>query len=288
MPLMPSAGLRARVALDRHDFRTSHALGQNFLLDDALLSHLLDLADVSAQDNVLEIGPGAGVMTALLAGRAQRVLAVEVDERLQPVLESVLAPHENASVRYADFLKCDVGALVDGAFGGAPYRVVANLPYYITADILLRLTTCARRPERIDIMVQREAAERILSNPGCKQWCALAAIVRHYGAARVLEDVPAAAFEPPPHVESCFLEIARYAEPPVRPADEAAFLRTIHAAFALRRKTLANNLNSACGLSAQQAADVLARAGIDGRVRGEALSLEELARVSDALQEAKY
>ena len=283
MPLMPSAGLRARVALDRHGFRTSRSLGQNFLLDDALLARLLESAGVSAQDNVLEIGPGAGVMTALLAERARRVLAVELDERLRPVLGDVLAPYENASVAYADFLKCDVSALTEGAFGAQPYRVIANLPYYITADILLRLTTCARRPDSIAVMVQREAAERIVSEPGSKQWCALAATVRYYGAARVLEDVPAAAFDPPPHVESCFLEIDRYAEPPVRPADEALFLRVVRAAFAMRRKTFANNLKNAFSLSAAEAAEVLARSGLDDRVRGEALSLSQLARVSDAL-----
>ncbi len=285
MPQMPSAGLRARVALDRHGFRTAHALGQNFLLDDALLARLLDDAALAAEDNVLEIGPGAGVMTALMAERARRVLAVEVDERLAPVLGDVLAPCENATVVYADFLKCDVGALTARAFGDAPYRVVANLPYYITADILLRLTTCARRPTSIAIMVQREAAERLLAELGSKQWCALAATVRYYGAARVLEAVPAAAFNPPPHVDSCFLLIERYANPPVRPANEARFLRVVQAAFAMRRKTLVNNLKSAFGITADQAADVLAAAELDGRVRGEALTLAELARVSDALDQ---
>lgn len=280
---LPSAGLRARVALDSHGFRTTHSLGQNFLLDDALLAHLLELAGVEAGENVLEIGPGPGVMTALLAERADRVLAVELDERLQPVLSDVLAPYENVRMAFCDFMKADVTALTGDWFGGEPYRVVANLPYYITADILLKLSTCERRPESITIMVQKEAAERVMSEPGQKQWCALAAILRFYGTAQVLEEVPAECFDPAPHVTSCFMKISRHADPPVKPSDEALFLKLIHSAFAMRRKTLANNLKSSFRISQEQANRVLSCAGVDEKVRGEALSLTELNRVCEAL-----
>ena len=286
MTILLSAGLRARVALDKHGFRTTHPLGQNFLLDDRFLSGLLDEIDVRPEERVLEIGPGAGVMTALLAERAEKVLAVELDERLAPVLSDVLAPHENTSVEYCDFLRCDVDALTVRALGGK-YRVVANLPYYITADILMKLVGAENPPASIAIMVQREAAERIMSEPGSKQWCALAAELRFYGGAEVLAEVPPEAFDPPPHVVSCFIRLDRYAVPPVVPADEQLFRRLIHAAFAMRRKTLANNLKASFGLDQQAARDVLLAAGVDERVRGEALSLEELRRVSDALGGAK-
>lgn len=280
---LPSAGLRARVALDSHGFRTTHSLGQNFLLDDALLAHLLELAGVEAGENVLEIGPGPGVMTALLAERAGRVLAVELDERLQPVLSDVLAPYENVRVAFCDFMKADVTTLTGGWFGGEPYRVVANLPYYITADILLKLTACERRPESISIMVQKEAAERVMSRPGQKQWCALAAILRFYGTAQVLEEVPPECFDPAPHVTSCFMKISRHTDPPVKPSDEALFLKLIQSAFAMRRKTLANNLKSSFRISQEQANRVLSCAGVDEKIRGEALSLTELNRVCEAL-----
>ncbi len=283
MGSLPSAGLRARVALDKYSFRTTHSLGQNFLLDDVLLNHLLDEADVQGEDNVLEIGSGAGVMTALLAERAKRVVTFEVDRHLEPVLGEVLAPYDRVEVRFEDILKADIADLTQQSFEGEPYRVVANLPYYITADVLMRLVTTPNKPESIAIMVQREAAERIMSEPGQKSWCALAAIVRYYGRARILQEVPPEAFDPAPHVVSCFLVIARYDEPLGQPQDEDLFIRVIHSAFAMRRKTFANNLSAAFSLSKERAQQVLKDAGMEDRVRGEALSLQDLCRVSDAL-----
>ena len=280
----PSPELRARVALEKHGFRNTHSLGQNFLLDAGLLDHLLDLAGVGPEDNVLEIGPGAGVMTALLSERCRRVLAVEVDRGLEPVLNDVLAGLENARVAYRDVMKADVAALTAEAFGDEPWRVVANLPYYITADILLRLVTATRPPESIAIMVQREAAERVMSHPGQKQWCALAATAQSYGRARVLADVPPEAFDPPPHVQSQFIIIEKHPEPVVTPRDPQVYLRLVNAAFAMRRKTLANNLKAAFGLDNDAARAVLGAAGVDERVRGEALTLQELCRVADGLE----
>ena len=284
MTILPSAGLRARVALDKHGFRTTHSLGQNFLLDDRFLSGLLDEIDVRPEDRVLEIGPGAGVMTALLAERAEKVLAVELDERLAPVLSDVLAPHENAKVEYCDFLRCDVDALTARALG-ENYRVVANLPYYITADILTKLVGAKNPPASIAIMVQKEAAQRLMSEPGSKQWCALAATVRAYGRAEVVEEVPPERFDPAPHVVSCFLKIDAWDAPIVTPKDEALYRRVVQAAFAMRRKTLANNLKTSFGVSQEQAQAVLGAAGLSDKVRGEALTLAQLSDVSDALGE---
>ena len=284
MTILPSAGLRARVALDKHGFRTTHSLGQNFLLDDRFLSGLLDEIDVRPEDRVLEIGPGAGVMTALLAERAEKVLAVELDERLAPVLSDVLAPHENAKVEYCDFLRCDVDALTARTLG-EQYRVVANLPYYITADILTKLVGAKNPPASIAIMVQKEAAQRLMSEPGSKQWCALAATVRAYGRAEVVEEVPPERFDPAPHVVSCFLKIDAWDAPIVTPKDETLYHRVVQAAFAMRRKTLANNLKTSFGVSQEQTQAVLSAAGLSDKVRGEALTLVQLSDVSDALGE---
>lgn len=283
--MTPSTELRARVALEKHGFHNTHSLGQNFLMDEGLLGQLLDLAEVWAEDQVLEIGPGPGVMTALLSERCRRVLAIEVDRGLEPVLADVLAGRDNARVIYRDILKADVAALAGEAFGDEPWRVVANLPYYITADIVLKLVTAARRPDSIAVMVQKEAAERIMSHPGQKQWCALAATVQSYGQPRVLMDVPPEAFDPPPHVQSQFIIIEKHLTPVVTPKDEQVYLRLINAAFAMRRKTLANNLKAAFGLDNDGARAVLEAAGVDERVRGEALSLQELCRVADVVTE---
>ena len=279
----PSAELRARVALDKYRFRNTHSLGQNFLLSGSLISKLLDLAQVEPADNVMEIGPGAGVMTRLLAERCRSVLAVELDRGLEPVLSDVLEGLDNVRVEYGDILKQDVPSLVRSALGGGDYRVVANLPYYITADILQKLSASPAPPDSICIMVQKEAAERIMSAPGQKQWCALAAELRYYGEARVLCEVGPEAFDPPPHVTSCFIRIDRHDRPVVCPADERLYRRLVRAAFAMRRKTLANNLKAAFGLDPQTCRDVLAAAGVNERVRGEELTLQELCRVADEL-----
>ena len=273
-----SLGLRARLLLQKHGFQAAHALGQNFLLDEGLLSHLIDLSGVGAEDDVLEIGPGAGVMTYLLAQRVRSVAAVEVDRRLEPVLGGLLEGCENVRVVFADALKADLSEL---AAPGA--RVVANLPYYITADVVTRLLLHGPGFASIAVMVQKEAAERMTSLPGDKQWCHLAALVRYFGEPQILEEIPPEAFEPSPHVVSAFLRIDLYDERPVRPNDEALFLRVLAAAFAMRRKTLQNNLRAAFSLSAEAAAQAIARAGLSERVRGEAVPLEGLGRLADAL-----
>ena len=274
-----SFGLRARVALDKHGFRNAHALGQNFLLDDALLSGLLDAADIEPSDRLVEIGPGAGVMTGLMASRCRSVLAFEVDRKLQPVLEDVLVGLDNVQIVYQDFMKADLTGLV----GEETFRVVANLPYYITADILLRLVTATKRPERIAIMVQREAAERLMSSPGAKQWCALAAMVQYYGQPRILADVPAEAFDPPPHVQSQFIAIERHDPPVVTPRDEPTFFRLVSAAFAMRRKTMENNLIATFRVSRDQARQWLDACGIESGARGETLSLADFAHLADRI-----
>ena len=270
-----SLGLRARVALEKHGFRAAHSLGQNFILDDGFLSHLLDLAGVGEGDRVLEIGPGPGLLTALISERTERVAAVELDEKLKPVLETMLEGRENAEVVFADALRSDLSALVMDRLG-ASYRVIANLPYYITADLILKLLAVRPLPENICVMVQREAAERLMSEPGDKNWCALAATVRFYGDCEILEEVPPQRFEPAPHVDSCFIRIDVRRERIVPEADEAGFLRLVRCCFHMRRKTLSNNLKACYGMSADAAAAAIESVGLNPQVRGEALTLEEM------------
>lgn len=278
-----SAGLRASIALEKYGFRTTHSLGQNFILDDGFLSLLLDMANVDEAENVLEIGPGPGVMTSLIAGRAKKVLAVEMDEKLRPVLNDVLSGQDNAEVIFADAMRADLSALIHEKFDG-PYRVIANLPYYITADLILKMLQTRPLPRSICVMVQKEAADRLMSRPGAKNWCALAATVRYFGECEILEDVPPQRFNPPPHVDSCFIRISFHDERILPEGEEEAFLRLIRCCFHMRRKTLANNLKAFYGMKQEAAAEAIEAAGLPAQVRGEALTLEDMARLLHALQ----
>ena len=277
-----SAGLAARLALEKHGFRFSHSLGQNFILDDGLTRRIVEAAGVTAGERVLEIGPGAGVMTRRLAEAGAVVTAVELDKSLEPVLRAVLEGFDNVRLVFGDALRLDLAGLM----GEEPYSVVANLPYYITADVALALLTGPAKPRRVTIMVQKEAAERMMARPGSKSWCALAATVQYFGNPEPLMELPPEAFTPPPHVRSTLLGIRLYEEKPVQARDEALFLRLVNAAFAMRRKTLANNLTAAFGAARETALSWIAALGKDERVRGEALSIAELAALSDIIEAA--
>ena len=279
-----SAGLRARVSLEKLGFKPTHSLGQNFILDDSFLSLLLDAAELQETDNVLEIGPGPGVMTSLIAERAEKVLSIEMDEKLRPVLEEVLAGQENAEVIFADAMRADISSLIRERFEGG-YRVIANLPYYITADLIQKMLQVKPFPQSICVMVQKEAAERLMSNPGDKNWCALAATVRYFGECEVLEDVPPSRFNPPPHVDSCFIRISFHEERLMPQEREEAFLKLIRCCFHMRRKTLSNNLKAFYSMPQADAAAAIEAAGLPAQVRGEALTLEDMARLLDALEQ---
>ena len=286
MPNEISLSLRARVALEAHGFHFTHSLGQNFLLDEDAVSEILVHAGVGNGVNVLEIGPGAGFMTAMMADAGANVLAVELDRALEPVLRDVVG-ERSARVVFADAMKADLGKLVTEAFGtGKTYIIVANLPYYITADFLTRAVTLSPAPETVTVMVQKEAAERVLSSPGDKNWCALAATVRYFADAENVMSAPASLFTPPPHVESCLLKLTMKDKRFFDGEEEKEFLSLIQTAFRMRRKTLANNL-AGNSLSREDAARAIERAGFDPRVRGEALTLEELKRVFLAVRDLK-
>lgn len=275
-----SDGVRARIALEKHGFRFQRTLGQNFLLDDARVARIVALAGVGEADDVLEIGPGAGVLTRALARRAHRVVALEIDRALAPVLEEMLAGVSNVRLEFADALKADLAALMGGRFA-----VVANLPYYITADMVMKLLKSGLDISCITIMVQKEAAARMMAQLSEAQYCLLAATIAYFARCESLMDVPPGAFTPPPHVESRLLRLTPYAKKPVQPRNEALFLRVLAAAFAMRRKTLANNLSRAFQVPREQAAAWLEAVGINPMARGEAVELAALARLSDAMVE---
>lgn len=277
--------LRARVALDKNGFRNTHSLGQNFILDQSLMEHLLDLACVGCEDRVLEIGPGPGLLTALMARRCRKVTSIEIDEKLKPVLDEVLADCENANIIFGDAMRLDIGKIVAESMGEGPFRVVANLPYYITTDVLMRLVASGLDVKDICVMVQKEAAERMMSLPGGKKWCAVAATIDYFGSPEELCEVPRAAFDPPPHVDSAFIRINMYDKKPVQAKDDAMMLKVINAAFHMRRKKLTNNLKAVFSISQDAALAALSAAGIDANIRGEALEIAELARLSDVLSE---
>lgn len=280
-----SPGLRARVALEKHLFQPSHSLGQNFIMDDDYLNLLLDLAQVGPEDRVLEIGPGPGIMTAHLAQRAKKVLAVEMDEKLRPVLSDVLDGLNNVQLVFGDAMKTDLATLIHDKLGGEGYRVIANLPYYITADLIQKMLLTRPMPESMCLMVQREAAERLMSRPGMKNWCAFAALVRVYGECEILENVPAQRFNPPPHVDSCFIRLNLHRQELVPPEMEDLLIRMLRCCFHMRRKTLANNLKACFGVNQESALQILEDAGLGAQVRGETLEVEEIAGLAMAYRQ---
>ena len=279
--------LRARVALEKHGFHNTYSLGQNFIFDENLLNGLLDAAGVGDGDKVLEIGPGAGIMTSLLADRCEKVVSIEIDQKLKPVLDEMLADKDNSSIVFADAMKADIGAIIRDELGGGEVRVVANLPYYITSDVLMRLVAGNFGITDVCVMVQKEAADRLMSKKGDKQWCAVAAVMSYFGRTEVVADVPRSCFEPAPHVDSAFMRISLYDEKPVQAKSDDMMKRVINSAFRMRRKTLVNNLTGDFAISRQQAEEILSGIGLDTRVRGEALEIEELARIADALTAMK-
>ena len=279
-----SAGLRASVALEKYGFRTSHSLGQNFILDDDFLEEIAALSGVSVSDFVLEIGPGPGVLTSHLARRCKKVVSLEMDRKLEPVLADVLSGVSNAQIVFEDVMRCDLDDLLHRQFGDAPVHVVANLPYYITADVIERLLTRARGIEDITVMVQKEAAERIAAKAGDKNYCALSMLVQYYCDVEALMEVPPERFVPQPHIMSRLIRLTRKTDG-VRALDDAFLQRVIKSAFRMRRKTLVNNLYGDFPISREDAQQMLAQQGFDPRIRGEILTPDQIARLSDALAE---
>ena len=270
--------------LRRHNFTFQKKYGQNFLIDPNVLQRVMDAAGVAEDDCVLEIGPGIGTMTQLLAERAGKVVAVEIDRNLIPILEETLSPYPNVTVINEDILKLDVRELISGQ-EGCPVKVVANLPYYITTPIIMSLLESGAPLENITVMVQKEVAERMQAGPGTKEYGALSLAVQYYSEPEVVANVPPNCFIPRPNVGSAVIRLTRYGTPPVQAADAGKLFAIIRASFNQRRKTLANSLGNAPGLgvSRERVAQVLEEMGLPAMVRGEALTLTQFAALSDRL-----
>lgn len=260
----------------------SKRLGQNFLVDETVVDRIVAAAGVTPGDAVLEIGPGIGTLTQGLLEAGAKVVAVELDRRLVEVLADTLAGYDAVRVVHGDILKTDISR----EMATAPFKVVANLPYYITTPILMGILEQRLPVSVLVTMVQKEVAERMVAAPGGKDYGALSVAVQYYTAPEIAFLVPPQAFIPAPAVESAVIRCAVRERPPVAVASEATFFRVVKAAFAQRRKTLANALKGA-GLAAGDVATVLAAAGVDGGRRGETLSLAEFAAVANAWEDSK-
>jgi len=263
--------------LRRLGLRPRKRLGQHFLVDGRALDRIVASAELTPDDAVLEIGAGLGTLTLALAAAAGRVVAVEVDPRLVEVLEERLSAAENVRLVHGDILAFDPADLMEGQ----PYKVVANLPYGITAAVLRHLLEARLPPERMVVTVQREVAERIVARRG--RMSLLAVSVQFYGRPEILFRLKPGAFYPPPAVESAVVRIDRHARPPVPVKDVEWFFRVVRAGFSQPRKQLRNSLAAGLGIEASEARSALQRAGLDPRLRAERLGLEEWARLADAL-----
>lgn len=270
--------------LARHRFRSTRTMGQNFLAAAWVPPRIAEEAGITADDGVLEVGPGLGALTAELARRARSVAAVELDEKLAPVLRETLGEYPSVSVTYGDALKLDLPALCAGKLGARPWKVCANIPYNVTTPLLTAFLT-AGCFETITVMVQREAAERLMAAPGTEEYGAFTARVNWDMRIERLFDVPPDCFLPRPRVTSTVIRLQKREQLPAVLRDEALFLRVIRAAFALRRKTLPNALSAGLGLPRERGEAALAALGLDPRTRGETLSPLQFALLANALAE---
>lgn len=265
-------------------FHQKHSLGQNFIEDEALLEELAELSLVTKEDCVLEIGPGFGALTKPLADRAQRVISLEIDKTLIPILNVTLEHHKNAQVICGDVMKTNLPQLVRENFGeGCSLRVAANLPYYITTDVLNKLLRELPEAKSIAVMIQKEVGDKLLAGPGDDGYGPLAIFCQYFCEVRRAIDVPAACFNPPPKVDSSFMVLIRRDAPAFDAGDETVFQRLIKGAFAMRRKTLLNNLTTVFSMTRDDAAVRLEHVGLDQKVRAEALSIEQLCALSREL-----
>lgn len=270
--------------LRKYQFRMQKKYGQNFLIDANILKKIVEAAQITGEDCVLEIGPGIGTMTQYLAEAAGRVIAVEIDRELIPILEETLSPYDNVSLLCEDILKVDLTKLVNES-GGGPVKVVANLPYYITTPIIMALFESHIPLSSITVMVQSEVADRMQTGPGTKDYGALSLAVQYYAKPEIVARVPASCFTPRPNVDSTVVRLIRHEKPPVEVEDEGWLFALIRASFNQRRKTLANGIANAGGLgiSRGQVESVLEEMGLPKTVRGETFDLKRFAEFSNRL-----
>ena len=272
--------------LQKYNFNFQKKFGQNFLIDTHVLEKIMDAADITKDDCVVEIGPGIGTMTQYLAERAGEVVAVEIDKNLIPILEDTLSAYDNVTIINEDILKVDLNQIVEEKNHGKPVKVVANLPYYITTPIIMGLFENHVPLKSITIMVQKEVADRMQVGPGTKDYGALSLAVQYYAKPEIVAQVPPNCFIPRPNVGSAVIKLTRYEEAPVTVKDEIFMFSLIRASFNQRRKTLVNGLTNAQNLSIskEQVAEALEKMQLSPTIRGEALTLEQFAKLADLLR----
>ena len=288
---MPTLGTPSATIeiLQKHQFHFQKKYGQNFLVEPGILQSIVDAAGITETDAVLEIGPGIGTLTQYLAERAGAVIAVEIDKALIPILGDTLSAYRNVTVINEDILKVDIVRLAEEYNGGKPFKVVANLPYYITTPIIMKLFESHAPLDSITVMVQTEVAERMRTGPGSKDYGALSLAVQYYSKPKIVTHVPPSCFIPRPKVGSTVISLLRYEQPPVRTADEGFLFALIRASFNMRRKTLVNGLSGAADLhvTKEEAAAALEKMGLPANVRGETLTLEQFAQLGTLLYKEK-
>ena len=270
---------------EKHGFRHSKSLGQNFLSDIHIIEDIVDGSDIEPEDLVIEIGPGMGVLTAAAAERAGKVIAVEIDKKLIPILKETLAEYDNVEVINADIMKTDLTEIVEAnrPADGGKVRVIGNLPYYITTPIIMKLLAESVPADSITIMMQKEVADRIKAGPGGKDYGALTVAVGFYCTITHVADAPKEVFVPRPKVDSTVIRLDLRKECPVDLIDQKIFFETVKGGFGQRRKTLLNSLTGVRGLPKPEIADALDAAGIDPKRRAETLSLDEFAAVANEI-----
>ncbi len=271
--------------LQKYNFNFQKKFGQNFLIDTRVLEKIIGAANIGKEDFVLEIGPGIGTMTQYLCEHAREVVAVEIDKNLIPILEDTLSTYENVQVIHQDILKMDISCLVQEKNRGEPIKVVANLPYYITTPIIMGLFESHVPIESITIMVQKEVADRMQVGPGTKDYGALSLAVQYYAKPEIVANVPPNCFIPRPKVGSAVIRLTKHQQAPVQVAQERQMFALIRASFNQRRKTLVNGLNNAPDISysKEEIVQALEEMGLQANVRGETLTLEQFAQLSNLL-----
>ena len=272
--------------LNRYGFNFQKKFGQNFLIDENVVEKIVREAGVTKDDFVMEIGPGIGTMTQILCENAREVVAVEIDKKLIPILtEDTLSYYDNVTVINEDILKLDIRKLAEEKNDGRPIKVVANLPYYITTPIIMGLFESHIPLDSITIMVQKEVADRMQCGPGTKDYGALSLAVQFYAKPKVVLNVPASCFMPRPNVDSAVIRLERFKTPPVDVCDEHLMFKIIRASFNQRRKTMVNSVgNAGIGISKEALSTALEKMGLSLTIRGEALTLEQFANLSNLLK----
>ena len=272
--------------IEQNEFYFKKNFGQNFLIDSNILQNIIEYADITEEDCVLEIGPGIGSLTQVLAERAKKVIAVEIDKHLIPILQQTVGEYQNIEIRNQDILKTDIDEIIQNENDGKDIKIVANLPYYITTPIIMDLLENHRKVESITVMVQKEVAERMQAQFGSKDYGALSIAVQYYCEAKINMIVPPSCFMPKPKVSSAVITLKLRKEPILKGIDEKLFFHIVKCAFGQRRKTLLNSLynQSKLGFSKQMLTQAIQNVVLDEKVRGEALSLEQFGRLTNEIE----